>query len=174
MKMKITSVTVVLLLVIGALLSTSAEDQTPVHASTRAESNNSTPTSSFHVTPIPWGEMQAQMEEQVVNVSRYGGGRVHMAVSYQPFFFQYFPVWVEINVANSPSWLIVTPSQKTFVLQQGETETDDINLAVSDDVEAGTIGLVELEVEGRTIILPSLLDVSSDRASFIVRVQEPT
>lgn len=95
-----------------------------------------------------------------------------MTVSYEPYFFQYFPIWAEVSVVQSPSWLTVSPSQTTFPLQQGETQTDDIMLAVSDDVETGTIGLVELAVEGRTTVLPSLLAVNGDRASFIVEVQQ--
>lgn len=120
---------------------------------------------------ILWGQMQATMAEQEVTVTQYGGGEAQMTVSYRPFFFQYFPVWAEVSVAQSPSWLTVSPSQTTFPLQQGKTQADDITLAVSDDVEAGTIGLVELAVEGRTTVLPSLLAVSGDRASFIVEVQ---
>jgi len=121
---------------------------------------------------IMWGQMQAMMSEQEVTVTQYGGGEAHMMVSYQPFFFQYFPVWAEVSVVRSPSWLTVSPSQITFPLQQAETQTDDIMLAVSDDVEAGTIGLVELAVEGQTTVLPSLLAVNGDRASFIVEVQK--
>ncbi|MGC9308020.1 MAG: hypothetical protein ACP5FL_04500, partial [Thermoplasmatota archaeon] len=119
---------------------------------------------------ISWGQMQVDMDEQEVTVTRYGGGEAHMTVSYQPFFFQYFPVWAEVSVVRSPSWLTVSSSQTTFPLQQGETKTDDIALALRDDVEKGTVGLVEIEVEGLTTILPSLLAINEARASFIVEV----
>lgn len=119
---------------------------------------------------ISWGQMQAAMAEQEVTVTRYGGGNAQMAVSYQPYFFQVFPVWAETSVVQSPSWLTVSPAQTQFPLQPGETETDDIVLALSNDVETGTIGLVEIEVEGRTTILPSLLAINAAHATFIVEV----
>ncbi len=124
------------------------------------------------IIQISWGQMQADMAEQEVTATQHGGGNAQMTVSYEPYFFQYFPIWAEVSVVQSPSWLTVSPSQTTFPLQQGETQTDDIMLAVSDDVETGTIGLVELAVEGRTTVLPSLLAVNGDRASFIVEVQQ--
>jgi hypothetical protein len=119
---------------------------------------------------ISWGQMQAEMAEQEVTVTRYGGGEVQMAVSYEPYFVQYFPVWAEVSVVRAPSWLAVSPSQTQFPLQPGETKTDDLTLALSDDVETGAVGLVEIEVEGQTTILPSLLAINAAHATFIVEV----
>lgn len=122
------------------------------------------------VIQISWGQMQAEMAEQEVTVTKYEGGEAHMAVSYEPYFFQYFPVWAEVSVVQAPPWLTISPAQVQFPLRQGETETDDIVLALNDDVNEGTIGLVEMEVEGRTTILPSLLAINEGRATFIVEV----
>lgn len=119
---------------------------------------------------IPWGQMQAEMAEQEVTTTKQEGGNAQMAISYTPYFFQYFPVWTEVSVIQSPSWLTVSPSQISFPLQQDETKTDDITLAVIDDVGTGTIGLVELAIEGRTTILPSLLAINAAHATFIVEV----
>ena len=119
---------------------------------------------------ISWGQMQAEMAEQEVTVTRYGGGEAQMTVSYEPYFFQYFPVWAEVSVVRAPSWLTVSPAQTQFPLQRGETETDDIVLALTDDVETGTVGLAEIEVEGRTTILPSILAINEAHATFIVEV----
>ncbi len=119
---------------------------------------------------ISWGQMQAGMAEQEVTVTEHGGGNVQMAVSYAPYFVQVFPVWAEVSVIRAPSWLAVSPAQTQFPLQRGETETDDIMLALTDDVETGTVGLVEIEVEGQTIVLPSLLAINAAHATFIVEV----
>ncbi|MFO8133144.1 MAG: hypothetical protein R6U10_04335 [Thermoplasmatota archaeon] len=119
---------------------------------------------------ISWGQMQAGMAEQEVTVTEHGGGNVQMAVSYAPYFVQVFPIWAKVSVVQSPSWLTVSPAQVQFPLQRGETETDDIALAMTDDVETGTVGLVEMEVEGRTTILPSLLAINAAHATFIVEV----
>ncbi len=122
------------------------------------------------IIQISWGQMQAEMAEQEVTATEHGGGNAQMTVSYEPYFFQYFPVWVEVSVVQSPSWLTVSPSQTQFPLQKGETQTDNIVFALTDDVETGAVGLVDIEVEGQTTVLPSLLAINEARASFIVEV----
>jgi len=157
---------VVLLLVIGILLSASAEDRTSVR--TRAEGNNSTFVSSFHITPILWGELCAQVDKQVIQIERYSTKIVNMNITYRPYFIQYFPVWVEISVVHAPPWLVVVPSVKEFIIQRGETRTVKIHLAIIEDVENGTNDFVMLEIYGRNLILPSLLDIAYARTSFAV------
>ncbi len=54
--------------------------------------------------------------------------------------------------------------------RESTPETDGIVLALSDDVETGAVGLAEIEVEGRTTILPLLLAINEVHATFIVEV----
>ncbi len=166
MKIKITNVAAILLLVIGALLSAVAEDQTSIRAG--AEANSSIPLFSFHMPSILWGEMDAQVDKPVVQIERYGSEIEGVNITYQPYFIQFFPVMVNVSVVRAPSWLETVPSVKEFIIQRGETRTINIVLAVNEDVDNGTNGLVMLEICGRNLILPSLLDIAPARISFAV------
>jgi len=166
MKTKTASMAVVFLMIVGAL-GVSAENQAPIHASTRAE-NTSAPTSPFRITPISWGEMDAQVDKPVIQIERYSSEIVKMNITYRPYFIQYFPVIVNVSVVRAPPWLVVVPSVREFIIQRGETRTITIVLAVNEDVYNGTNGLVMLEICGRNVILPSLLDIAPARISFAV------
>jgi len=63
---------------------------------------------------------------------------------------------------------VVVPSVKEFIIQRGETRTVKIHLAIIEDVENGTNDFVTLEIYGRNVILPSLLDIAPARISFAV------
>ncbi len=102
---------------------------------------------------LSWGGISAQSDYGTYWVGRYETGQVSLTISYTPYFIAYFPLWVEIRVTESPSWLTVTPSQPTFPLQAKTSKTIPINLAVNtQDIKAGTVGKVSLEITGKIIL----------------------
>jgi len=165
-KMKIKSAAVAFLLIIGALISVATEDRAFVCKGT--EGNINVSASSFHIMPILWGEMDAQVDKPVVQIERYGSEIEGVNITYQPYFIQFFPVMVNVSVVRASPWLKAVPSVKEFIIQRGETRTINIVLAVNEDVDNGTNGLVMLEICGRNLILPSLLDIAPARISFAV------
>ncbi|MDD3492558.1 MAG: hypothetical protein PHU95_00540 [Candidatus Thermoplasmatota archaeon] len=124
---------------------------------------------------LDWGAMSASPNVTPYYIDRYGSGSLTLTVSYSAFFFQYFPVWVEINVVRSPSWLTVTPSQKTFVLQKDESKPVKISMALSQqDVYAGSLETVEFEVTGRIILGGEVRQIATGKADIQVGVNPYT
>ncbi|HHH78173.1 MAG TPA: hypothetical protein ENL18_03055 [Thermoplasmatales archaeon] len=124
---------------------------------------------------LDWGAMNASPNVTPYYIDRYGSGSLTLTVGYSAFFFQYFPVWVEINIVQCPSWLTVTPSQKTFVLQKGESKGIKIGLALNQqDIQAGDLQTVEFEVTGRIILGGELRQVATGKADIQVGVNPYT
>ncbi|HDN95699.1 MAG TPA: hypothetical protein ENG71_01350, partial [Thermoplasmatales archaeon] len=99
-----------------------------------------------------WGKINATSDMGIGYVERYGQLQAVLTVSYQPYFFGYLPVFVEVNVVDSPSWLTVVPSTPTFTLKPDESRNVNLIMQVSqNDVQAGTSGKVTVELTGRLI-----------------------
>ena len=123
-----------------------------------------------HAFPIPWGKMDAELSKEVIKIRRYDMETVKMNISYKPYFIQFFPVFVGIYLVDAPSWLSVTISMPQFYLQPGEVKTASIYLRVNEDIKNGTEGIIEFEIDGRNILLPSLLEIDSCYA-FLVAIK---
>ena len=119
---------------------------------------------------IPWGKMDAELSKEVMQISIYDMETVKMNISYKPYFIQFFPVWVDIHLVDAPAWLSVIISEPQFYLQPGEVKTISIYLKVNEDVENGTQGVIKFEIDGRNILLPSLLEIDSCYA-FLVAIK---
>lgn len=125
---------------------------------------------------IGWGAMSASPDITPFYLERYGSDSLTLTVSYSAFFFQYFPVWVEINVVKCPDWLTVTPSQKTFVLSKDVgSKNIKISMALNQqDIQAGDLQIVEFEVIGRIILGGQLREVTTGKAEIQVGVNPYT
>jgi len=122
---------------------------------------------------IEWGAMSASPDISPFYVNRYGGDSFTLTVEYQEFFFQYFPVWAQIEVVKSPSWLTVTPTQKTFPLDARTNARKDVkvNLALSEqDVEAPSLSSVTIQVTGRIVLGGELREVALAETDILVGV----
>ena len=117
---------------------------------------------------IVWGEMQGNIEKEIVKVKRYELETIKINISYHPFFFQYFPVIGEIWITDAPPWLYVTTSVKEFSLLPGEVKTIDIYLIVNEEIKNGTTGEVNFEIDGRTIVFSGFLEILPAYPSFYV------
>lgn len=120
---------------------------------------------------IEWGAMSASPDISPFYVNRYGGDSFTLTVTYEPFFFQYFPVWAQIEVVKSPGWLTVSPTQPTFPLQSGARKDVKINLALSEqDVEAPSLSSVTIQVTGRIVLGGELREVATAKTDILVGV----
>lgn len=120
---------------------------------------------------IEWGSMTASPDISPFYVNRYGGDSFTLTVAYEPFFFQYFPVWAQIEVTKSPSWLTVSPTQKTFPLQSGTQKNVKVNLALSEqDVEAPSLTSVTIQVTGRIVLGGEVREVATAQTDILVGV----
>ena len=134
-------------------------------ALTNSTCNNATKTVAFL---IPWGKMTAELNKEIIKIKRYDMEMVKMNVSYEPYFIQFFPVFTEIHLTDAPAWLSVIISTPEFYLQPEETKTINIYFKVNEEVENGTQGIVKFEIDGKNILLPSLLEIDSYYASVVV------
>ncbi len=124
---------------------------------------------------LDWGAMGASPNITPYYIERYGSGSLTLTINYDSFFFQYFPVWVEINIVQKPSWLTVTPSQKTFVLQTDVSKAVKISMALNQqDINAGDLQTVEFEVTGRIILGGEVRQIATGKADIQVGVNPYT
>jgi|GEM_PF-1209728 len=120
---------------------------------------------------IEWGAMSASPDISPFYVNRYGGDSFTLTVSYEPFFFQYFPVWAQIEVVKSPSWLTVSPTTPTFPLQSGARKDVKVNLALAEqDVEAPSLTSVTIQVTGRIVLGGEVREVATAQTDVLVGV----
>lgn len=118
---------------------------------------------------ISWGSIQAEPNYGTYWLGRYETGQVTLTIEYVPYFIAYFPLWVEIQVTKSPTWLTVTPSPSTFALQRQTSARVQILLAVNThDIEAGETGNVELYITGRIILGGQLRTIDPQRVPILV------
>lgn len=118
---------------------------------------------------VSWGNISAESSYGTYWLGRYETGEISLSVSYTPYFVAYFPLWVEIQITQSPSWLTVTPSQSTFALQARANTNIQILLAVNThDIKAGTTGNVELYLTGKIILGGQLRTIDPARVNILV------
>ena len=118
---------------------------------------------------LSWGKINATSDIGMGYVERYGQLQATLTVSYQPYFFGYLPVYVEVNVVDSPSWLTVVPSTPTFTLKPGESRNINLIMHVSqNDVRAGTSGKVVVELTGRLISGGAFRQIDEGKIEILV------
>ena len=116
-----------------------------------------------------WGKINATSDMGIGYVERYGQLQAVLTVSYQPYFFGYLPVFVEVNVVDSPSWLTVVPSTPTFTLKPDESRNVNFIMQVSqNDVQAGTSGKVTVELTGRLISGGAFRQIDGGKVEILV------
>lgn len=118
---------------------------------------------------VPWGKIDATPDSSIAYVERYGLQQVRLTVEYQPYYMGYLPVYVEVSVEGSPSWLTVAPSPKTFVLRPNTQKEVTLMMQVkTHDVQAGESGTVDIAVRGHLVTGGLLRQIEAATLSLIV------
>ncbi len=118
---------------------------------------------------ISWGKIDATPSMTTAYVERYGQEEISLSVQYKPYYFGFMPVFVEVSVVGSPSWLTVAPNPQTFVLKPDESFTVRVLMKVSEhDVVAGTSGTVELSLQGHLVSGGALRQIDGAKLTLVV------
>lgn len=122
-----------------------------------------------NASAFSWGKINATSDIGVGYVERYGQLQATLTVSYQAYFFGYLPIFVNVDITDSPSWLTVIASTPTFTLKPGESRPINIIMQVSqNDVRAGTSGKVSIELSGHLITGGALRQIDSTKVEILV------
>lgn len=115
---------------------------------------------------LSWGKVNARIDyDGIYPVGQYDEGRVNMTISYDPYFFAFFPIWVEIKISEKPSWLDVALNQKTSAIKPRETKVVRITFQMdTHDVEAGITGDIAFNITGELLKGTKFLQIDSTRA----------
>lgn len=122
-----------------------------------------------NTSAFSWGKINATSDMGIGYVERYGQLQITLTVSYQTYFFGYLPIFVEVNVVDSPSWLTVAPSTPTFTLKPSESRNVNLLMKVSqNDINAGESGEVKVELTGRLITGGALRQIDGAKLTIVV------
>jgi len=122
-----------------------------------------------NASAFSWGKINATPNMGIGYVERYGQLEVTVTVSYQPYYFGYLPIYVEVNVVDKPTWLTVAPSPEVFTLKPSETLPVKILMKVSqNDIKAGESGEVKLQITGKLVSGGALRQIDEAKLTLIV------
>jgi len=121
-------------------------------------------------TSLSWGEIDTQLDyDGIYYLGEHETGEVQLTIRYEPYFIAFYPIWTEIRITECPSWLVVIPHQKVFILQPRISKSIPVEMVVkSSDVKPGTTGEVTLEIIGEILGGGPLRHIESGRVHIQV------
>lgn len=118
-----------------------------------------------------WGGINARTDYSgIYSIGQYDEGVINLTLSYDPYFFAFLPIWVEIRISEKPSWLDIMLDQRTSAVKPRENKVVRITFQMDNyDVKAGTTGNVVINITGEVLKGTRFLQIDPTRAYIQVR-----
>ena len=118
-----------------------------------------------------WGGINARTDYSgVYSIGQYDAGTVNLTLSYDPYFFAFLPIWVDIKISGKPSWLEVITDQRTSALKPRENKVVKITFQMDNyNVKAGITGNIAINITGEVLKGTRFLQIDPTSAYIQVR-----
>ncbi len=118
-----------------------------------------------------WGKLDAHTDHSgVYSIGQYDIGEVNITVTYNPYFFAFFPIWMDIKVSEKPSWLDITLDQRTSAIKPRTSKTVKVDFQMDTlNVKAGTVGNFAFNITGEPIKGKRFLQIEPARVYVQVK-----